>query len=255
MPPNACHEGIALSAKPTWKPDLRLSGKCRVNISNYNFDTFGDIFTSRQLVSWGTFIELLEAIRAQIEKDIEANPRLRSEIEESKRDSIRTEYPVVIISYLACAINRMIYYGSSLGGWLPKDSAIRDCMPRQALAMAWEFTEANPFGKSSGDFATCLKVITNFLSAAAPNAPGYAAHAPAQEIALRDESGFIVSCDPPYYDNIDYADLSDFFYCWLRRSVGPHMSPLFSTIGSPKNEEIISSVYGTSDQEGFIQRI
>jgi putative DNA methylase len=149
-------------------------------------------------------------------------------------------YADAVVIYLACVIDRMAYYGSTLTTWLPKDNALRDCMPRQALAMSWDYAEANPLGKSSGDILTCAKAVASYLSVASTAVPGIALQADAQ---MMTGELCIYSTDPPYFDNIGYADLSDYFYVWLRRTLGPVLPELFSTIAVPKAEELVASPY------------
>jgi putative DNA methylase len=122
-------------------------------------------------------------------------------------------------------------------------------MPRQALAMTWEFAEANPLGKSSGDVTTCTNAVGNYLDITRPNAVAFAKQGAAQTWGFGGKK-FIVSTDPPYYDNVGYADLSDFFYIWLRRSLRPMFPDLFATLEVPKAEELVATPYrhGSKDR-------
>jgi len=151
-----------------------------------------------------------------------------------------TAYAEALSVYLACVVDRMVYYGSSLVGWLPKDSALGPSMPRQVVAMTWDFVEANALGKSSGDVITCSNVAANFLDIATPLASCHAVQGAAQA-GLDPHRAFVISTDPPYYDNVGYADLSDFFYVWLRRSLRPVFPDLFATLVVPKAEELVAT--------------
>ena len=143
----------------------------------------------------------------------------------------------------------MAYYGSTLTTWLPKDNALRDCMPRQALAMTWDFAEGNPFGKSSLDITTCSKAVANYLEVATTKIPSFAIQADAQS-GLKTNVFPVVSTDPPYYDNVPYADLSDYFYVWLRRSLKDIFPELFSTVAVPKAEELVAFAHRHSGKSG-----
>ena len=255
LAPTPEHEAIVQQAHPKWKPEVQLHGKCRVNVSNYGFDVFGDLFTQRQLVALSVFSELVQEARECIKRDIEAAglidaSKSSEQVGKHLADGGNgdTAYSEAVSVYLACVIDRMAYYGSSLTTWLPKDNALRDCMPRQALAMTWDFAEGNPFGKSSGDVSSCSKAITNYLDVVIPLVGGWAIQHDAQT-GLDGVHGRVISTDPPYYDNIGYADLSDFFYVWLRRSLRPVFPDIFATIAVPKAEELVATPYRHGSKE------
>lgn len=229
----------ASDANPTWRPDCELPKKHRnFQPPVYGMDNLGDIFTPRQLVSLTAFSDAIPLIRERIYKD--AAESLLTESPAGRNGVKPEEYADAMCIYLACVIDRMAYYGSSLTSWLPKDNALRDCMPRQALAMTWDFAECNPFGKSSGDINTCINSIANYLEIATPFSNGIAYQADAQSIQTKG-ARFIFSTDPPYFDNISYADLSDFFYVWLRRTLKGIWPGLFSTLSVPKADELIAA--------------
>jgi putative DNA methylase len=149
-------------------------------------------------------------------------------------------YADTVACYHSIILGRMIGYSCSLTSWLPKDSALRHAMPRQAIQMMWETAEANPLGKSSGDFETCTKAVAAYLDQF--NGPTNAT------ISLRDACSeqtnvSMVCTDPPYYDNIGYADLSDFFYVWHRRTLGSILPELFRRVITPKSEELVANPY------------
>ena len=126
-------------------------------------------------------------------------------------------------------------------------------MPRQSLAMSWEFAECNPFGKSSGSFKTCLNSVTNFLDNATLDTKGESLN---RDICLFEQSNeqFIISTDPPYFDAIGFADLSDFFYVWQRSSLKHIYKSLYSFISTPKDSEIVSNIKrhgGKSESSDF----
>jgi putative DNA methylase len=114
--------------------------------------------------------------------------------------------------------------------------------------MTWDFAEGNPLGKSSGDVLTCARSVSNYLEVATPFASGFATQCDAQT-GLAANKSFVVSTDPPYYDNIGYADLSDFFYVWLRRALKPVLPELFTTVAVPKSEELVATPYRHGSKE------
>ncbi len=208
-----------------------------------------DLFTPRQLVAMVTFSDLVKEARDQVKRDAVAAGMAEDDTPLREGGYGAAAYADAIAVYLGCVIDRMAYYGSSLTTWLPKDNALRDCMPRQALPMAWDYAEGNPLGKSSGDITTCSRAVANYLEIASVNAPAYALQASAQA-GISGVNNVVISTDPPYYDNISYADLSDFFYVWLRRSLRTVFPELFATLAVPKAEELVAAQYrhGTKKQ-------
>jgi len=252
--PTVEHEEAALKAKPDWKPDNVLPVNPRdFKTANYGLTTFSDLFTPRQLVALTSLCDLVRESSEYIRKD--AISAGLPDDHKSLRDggTGATAYAEAISVYLACAVDRIAYYGSSLVGWLPKDSALGPSMPRQAIAMTWDYAEASPLGKSSGDVTTCSNAVANYLEVATPFARGYAIQSDAQ-IGLNSSHKFVISTDPPYYDNIGYADLADFFYIWLRRSLRSIFPDIFGTLAVPKAEELVATPYrhgSTENAEKF----
>jgi putative DNA methylase len=242
-------ETLARKAVPDWKPDCEMPKKHRdFKPPVYGMNNLGDIFTNRQLVALTTFSNLVQEARERVKRDALAANLPDDDKPLATNGTGAAAYADAICTYLACVLDRMVYYGSSLTSWLPKDNALRDCMPRQVLAMTWDFAECNPLGKSSGDVLTCTNSVSNYLDVATPQANGFATQRDAQT-ALAGGKVFVFSTDPPYYDNISYADLSDFFYVWLRRSLKPVFSDLFATLAVPKVEELVASPHRHGSKE------
>jgi putative DNA methylase len=254
LSPTVEMEHLAKSAKPTWQPETRLPHDPRnFWTPAYGLAAFGDLFSNRQLVALTTFTDLVLKAREQVKVDA-----LKANMEDDELGledgGVRaTAYADAIAVYLGCVVDRMVYYGSTLTTWLPKDNALRDCMPRQALAMTWDFAECNPLGKSSGDVITCASAVANYLDFAAPRAKAKVFQSDAAEGNTGSEL-FFFSTDPPYYDNISYADLSEYFYVWLRRSLKPVLPRLFARLEVPKVEELVAAPYrhgGDDKAEAF----
>ncbi len=210
-------------------PAEELQGKCKVSVPLYGMRTFGDLFTSRQLLAITTLINCLPKVHANILSDCS-----------DSRD--KEEYAKIISTYLAFAITKGANYWSSLCAWHSGREVIMSTFGRQALAMVWDFTEANPFGNSSGNFYQGIKQICKVVANSSNNGKGNVLQL--EVCAGRNMSiKPIVSTDPPYYDNICYADLSDFFYIWFRRSLTQFYPDLFSTLLTPKKSELIASPF------------
>ena len=249
LAPNPEHEAAARKANPHDPPETDLPAKALgFRVQEYGMIKWRDIFTPRQLVGLTTFSGLVAEARARVRRDAIAAELPDDERPLREGGTGTTAYADAMCLYLACILDRMLYYGSSLTSWLPKDNALRDCMPRQALAMVWDFAEGNPFGKSSGDVLTCSRSVSNYLDKAAPYVTALATQRDAQS-ALYEDRLLVFSTDPPYYDNIGYADLSDFFYVWLRRSLRPVFPDLFATLAVPKAEELVATPYRHGNEE------
>ncbi len=242
-------ENIAQEVEPKWKPDVELHGKCRVNVSNYGLDVYGDLFTSRQLVALTTFSDLVREAGESICQDALAAGFSDDGRGLAEGGNGATAYSEAIGVYLAFAVSRCADYGSSIATWRPKDNAMRSTMPKQAIQMTWDFAEGSPFGQSSSGIHECAKVVAKVIAEALHGGYGRVEHSSALDTTLAERGPAIVSTDPPYYDNISYADLSDFFYVWLRTSARSIYPILFSTLAVPKAEELVATPYRHGSKE------
>ncbi len=250
LAPTAEQETIARQAKPGWKPEQELVGKTRDQMPLYGMNTFGDLFTQRQLAALTTFSDLIDEARERIRFDAIAAGLPDDSIPLRDGGLCATARAEAVGVYLACAVDYAANYWSVIA--TPAEGFIRGTFSRQALPMTWDYAEAPPFGSTSGNWLSGIEWITKALDLFPLCGHGYATQTDAanQSISL----GKFVSTDPPYYDNICYADLSDFFYVWLRRSLRPVFPSLFATLAVPKAEELIASHYrhgSKEDAEGF----
>ena len=152
-----------------------------------------------------------------------------------------TAYAEAIRVYLAFAVDRVADYGSSIATWRTKDSAMRSTLANQSIPMTWDYAEGSPFGKSSSGFIQSIAVVARAIEYFVTKFTGHASQDAAQSQTL--SAGCFVSTDPPYYNNIGYADLSDFFYVWLRPTLRQIFPTLLSTMTVPKNEELVATPY------------
>jgi len=239
--PTSEMEAIALTAKPTWKPDVTLPVNPRdFKTPNYGMMTFADLFTSRQLVALTTFSDLITEARKRIAHDaIQAG--LSDDGKPLREGGTgATAYAESVGVYLSLGIGRSANYWSALTPW--GGDFIVQTFGRQAIPMVWDHAEGNPFSASTGNWKGALEWIGKVMVNAFPASQrGVASQTDAQTQILSCNK--IVSTDPPYYDNIGYADLSDFFYVWLRRSLKPIFPDLFATLSTPKTEELVATPY------------
>jgi len=247
LAPTPEHEEIARQAKPEWKPENELIGKCRDQLPLYGMSSFADLFTPRQLVALTTFADLVGEAMARVKRDALAAglPDDGQPLRDGGTGA--TAYAEAVGVYLGLGVDRLADRSSTICGWDSGFTKIRNTFGRQALPMTWDYAEGNPFSDSTGNFAALLEWVEKFLtdSPAAPNGLAAQQDASAQSVSVDK----LVSTDPPYYDNIGYADLSDFFYVWLRRSLRPVFPDLFATLAVPKAEELVATPYRHGSKE------
>ena len=202
-------EAIALTAKPIWRPDTPLHGKCRVNVSNYGLDVYGDLFTSRQLVALTTFSDLVQEARERVKQDaIQAGFSDDSQAL-AEMGTGTTAYADAVVVYLAFSIDKAADYWSTVCTWHSSKELIRNTFGRQAIPMSWDYVETNIFSDSSGNVSSGIEWSQKALCMFPAQAQGFVTQGAAQTQDISSDR--VVSTDPPYYDNIGYADLSDFF--------------------------------------------
>lgn len=205
----------------------------------YGLTKFSDLFTNRQLVALTTFSDLVGEARQRVLEDALAAGMEEGDSLEAGGTGARA-YADAIATYLALGVSRMTDYSNSLTSWNSSRDGLRNLFSRQAIPMVWDFAEANPFSSSSGNFLGQVEWIAEVVERLPAGGVGQARQLSAD---ARDYAGLVVSTDPPYYDNIGYSDLSDFFYVWLRRCLqGIHPS-LVSTMLTPKAEELVANPY------------
>ncbi len=244
LAPTPEHEAIAASAKPTWRPDQDLANDPRnIWCVNYGLTKFADLFTSRQLVALTTFSDLVGEARARALDDARAAGTLPNDDTPLHAGGIGTAaYADAVATYLAFAVDKAADRNTTLCSWEVKMDRMRNTFGRQALPMIWDFAETNPFAGAGGDIKGTVGSLSEALEGLRPNVLGDVR----QVDAITRVNGVekpMISTDPPYYDNIGYADLSDFFYVWLRHSLGDIEPSLFGTVLTPKASELIASPY------------
>ena len=234
-------EAIALTAEPTWKPELAMPENPRwFSPPLYGLTTYGDLFTPRQLVALTTFSDLVGEARELIKRDAIA-AGLPDDKKPLHNGGIgASAYADAVGVYLSLGVGRSANYWSSLTPW--GGDFIVQTFGRQAIPMVWDHAEGNPLSSSTGNWTGALEWIEKVMVNAFPaSKEGVATQGDAQTQTISRDR--VVSTDPPYYDNIGYADLSDYFYVWLRRSLKPIFPDLFATLAVPKVEELVATPY------------
>ncbi|MBZ4218778.1 MAG: DUF1156 domain-containing protein [Chlorobium sp.] len=247
-------EAIAHKEKPTWKPSgkvpPRLSGGTCVP---YGLKEWGDLFTSRQLIALTTFGDLISVVQKRIFEDALLSNMLTDNKGLDDGGTGATAYSEAVATYLAFLIDQESNQCSTLCGWNNINQQMIVTFSRQSIPMVWDYAECNVFSSSTGSYLNLLeRQVKGIKTLAIDSTPGFALQfdASAQTISTLK----VISTDPPYYDNIFYADLSDYFYVWLRRSLRSIFPILFSTISVPKEEELVATPHrhgGKKEAEEF----
>lgn len=233
LPPTENHERVARMTSAPWKPDSEMPKKHRnFQPPIYGMSNMGDLFTDRQLTCLSTLSDLVLELNSAMKQDFEANgvPKRKAEL---------TEYANSISVYMALLIDKLADYNNSICTWNPTNENIGHLFTKQAIPMAWDFPEASPIAGGLSIDSISEGIAKAILPLPASGLGIVCQGDAATQSATLDK---IVSTDPPYYDNVAYADLSDFFYVWLRRSLRPIFPDLFATLVVPKNEEIVAMV-------------
>lgn len=235
LEPSEQHVMAANVERPFDVPDQEIGNDPRALWTPlYGLTRYSDLFTVRQLVTLTTFSDLV----------IEARER-------AVRDGASPEYADAIATYLGFVVSKLADWLSSLCSWMAPVEKVRDTFARQALPMVWDYFEINPFSNSVGNVSAHFEWIVAAISTLPPSPlPAVAEQANAVDRVAGDE---VISTDPPYYDNIGYADLSDYFYVWLRRTLRTVHPDLLATMLVPKAEELIASPYRHSGRAGAKQ--
>jgi len=243
LPPTEDHVKIAESVNPTWKPIIEMNQDCKDLISGrgYGFKYWYELFTNRQLVALTTFSDLVAEAREKVREDAVA-AGLQDDgkpLREGGRGA--TAYADAVATYLAFAVDRLAMTGNTLVRWNSVGEKAQHAFGRQALPMVWDFAEPNFLASATGSISAAIELEAEPLSLInSKNGRAIQLDVSNQKFST---SQYIVSTDPPYYDNIGYADLSDFFYIWLRRSLKKIYPELFGTLLTPKSHELVATPY------------
>ena len=234
LSPTDEHGRVANAATPRWRPSAKLPDRALgFAVQAYGYKEWSQLFTERQLTTLTTFSDLLEDARARLVED-----------------SGSSEYANTIATYLTLAIGRASNGGSSWSVWDISRDIVTQVFAIHAISMKWDFPEANPFSESTQNWLGQIEWVARSVERlSVPTNTGEARQANAST-TIPAGSPIIVT-DPPYYDNIGFADLSDFFYTWIRPALRDIYPDLFSGISVPKSEEMTASPRFESPREHF----
>ena len=232
LSPGEDHEQMGRVDLANWRPAEPVTSSCHGadGLSMYGMQTWADVFTPRQLTAMVTLSDLVRGVREDVRRDA-----IAAGLSDAEADA----YAATVTTFLAMALDRCADYGNSLCRWSPSCQAVKHLFARPATPMVWDFAESNPLGDSVGGWSTSVDHVAECMEAIATLQKGHARHIDAAS-PWDGLKSVLVSTDPPYYDNIGYAALSDFFYVWLRRTIGDLYPELFGTVLTPKERELVA---------------
>src|SRR5579884_1300357 len=241
LAPNEEHIMVTTSLEPRWKPEQEMPKNPRwFSPPMYGMDTFGDLFTPRQLVALTTFSDLVQEARQRVLTDARAAWLSDDECSLNDGGTGPIAYADAVATYLGMNVSRLANRSATLCFWDTLGENVQQVFARQALPMVWDFVEGNPFSNSSGNFMGQIEYMTAVVESHSFEVKGYVEQRDAAT-QLNSRMPLLISTDPPYYDNIGYADLADFFYIWLRRSLSMVYPDLFKTMLVPKAAELVAT--------------
>ncbi|MYA74629.1 MAG: DUF1156 domain-containing protein [Acidimicrobiaceae bacterium] len=240
----------AIVAQPDWRPEVALPVKgLGFRVQAYGVDQWWKLFTARQLTALVAFSDLLGDVKERIHADAVASGLADDAVRLADGGRGATAYSDAVVTYLAFVVDKCADYWSSICTWNNPGEKMRNTFGRQALPMSWDFAECNPFSSSSGNWMAMVDWVVKAVAHIPAAVRTGRANQRDAKARVRECSGAVLSTDPPYYDNVGYADISDFFFVWLRRNLAEVWSNECSTVLTPKREEIIAdpSRHGSSE--------
>lgn len=241
--PSDLHAEVAQIPKPDQYPDAQIAANPRdFKTPNYGLETFSQLFTNRQLTALTTFSSLVREAQEKAEADAVTAGFPDDGIGLEDGGAGAKAYGQAVGVYLAFSVDRLADFCNAVCRWAPTNEKSMNVFSKQAIAMTWDYPEVNVFSNSAGGYEAVASYIVSCVKKLANSTfCGYANQFDAQsDNGMRN---IMISTDPPYYDNIGYADLSDFFYVWLRQSLKSTYPSLFGTMLVPKREELVATPY------------
>lgn len=242
LAPTTGHEKLSRCDQLSWRPDVEFFQQALgFRIGNYGLTKWSDLFTPRQLTALTVFADLVGELRDVIRADASVAGLNDDDQSLATGGTGSHAYAEAVSLYLGLCCSKLTAYHCNLAGWRAAEGKSARAFGMQTISMVWDFVECNPFAQAGGEMRgainDCAKIVDTFSCSALGRVLQSAAQSPSQVIG----GGKFISSDPPYYDNIGYADLSDFYYVWLRRSLRDVFVDLLSTIAVPKDEELVAT--------------
>ncbi|MCY3893119.1 MAG: DUF1156 domain-containing protein [Acidimicrobiaceae bacterium] len=245
LPPLPEHELAAREAQPTWRPEIRLPERHRnFQTPKYGMPTVGDLFTDRQLVALTTLSDLIDEARAQVRNDAVVVGMAEDDVSLREGGSGARAYADSLSIYLSFVLGKQADLGNNLCRWEPVAQCPRQLLGQQAIPMMWDVAEGNPLCSSSGGWSVLVdglcRALSKVFSMNLRMPLGRSEQSDGTQLDAAGQTAMLVSTDPPYFDSIGYADISDFYYAWLRRCLKDVYPEEFATVAVPKSAELVA---------------
>ena len=242
LSPTEDAQKLALSSEPQNVPETPLPKKALgFRVQQYGMTRYLDLFTKRQLITLTTLSDLIQEIRNKAIDDAKDAGMANDDLGIEEGGKGAKAYGEALACYLGFLIGQIANHGSSISSWNANNGSMRGVFSRQAIPMVWDYAESNVFCNSSGSFNSLFGRLIKGFSTLGDGSQGEAKQLDATTQNTSQDK--VISADPPYYDNIGYADLSDFFYLWMRRSLKDIYPNLFATMAVPKAEELVATPF------------
>ena len=250
LEPTEEQQNTALSAVPKDTPETDLPERALgFRVQEYGMTKWRDLFTDRQLVALTTLSDLVAEARDRVQRDAVVADMREDDVPLQDGGIGAAAYTEAVAVYLGLAIGRTTNSCSSFSRWQNSGDFVAGVFSRQAIPMLWDFAETNVFSTSTQNWMAQIGWVTEAITTLPSqdrSAVAFQDDAVAPSIKMND---ILISTDPPYYDNVGYADLSDFFYVWLRRSLRPVLPDLFATLAVPKADELVATPFRHGSRE------
>lgn len=250
LTPTVEHESVASDATPKWRPDVEFFQQALgFRVGNYGMTRWSDLFTSRQLVGLSTFSDMVESVIDRCRADAIAHGMEDDGVGLNSGGRGAMAYAEAVGLYLCCVLDKCTAGATTICTWMHQRDSLFHTFAKQSISMTWDFAEVNLLADCTRSLSESIQWTAESIEGVAVNGAesGFARHADAQSQSV--SIGKVISTDPPYYDNIGYADLSDFFYVWLRRNLRPIFPDLYATLAVPKAEELVATPYRHGSKE------
>ncbi len=234
---------------PHWSPRVSLPERTLgFRVQQYGMVEWADLFTDRQLVSLSMFSDLLRAVGPMVEEHAGAAGLVNDGVRLRDGGSGSAAYADAVVTYLAFVIDRCADKWNSLVEWQPGAGLVGHLFSRQAIPMVWDYAEANPFSSSTANWGGILNRVSKAIAGLPITGNGVVLQRDTRE-RLEDVNSPMICTDPPYYDNVPYADVSDFFYVWLRHNLAEVWPDETATLLTPKAEELVANPHRAGSKE------
>lgn len=243
LPPSADPAIANKVPEPQWKPNFPMNQDCKDLVSGrgYGISTWDELFTNRQLLTLSTLSDLVSEVRDLVKRDAINAGLHDDDLSLNEGGTGATAYADAVTLYLGLIVSKTTVFHNKFSRWRSGEGKSAPAFGRQAIPMVWDFSEVNPFAGAGGDFWGVVDGVLRVFQKLSPDCLGHVSQRDAQTQDISAQK--VISTDPPYYDNIGYADLSDFFYVWLRKILRNNYPSLFGTIESPKTEELVATAF------------